>query len=57
MHSELSADTVEGTMLEWLETNTAPEYVTQEQMDAHVETIESSIEEYWQKQDQILENS
>ncbi len=44
-------------MLEWLESNTAPENVTQEQIAAHDGMIESWIEEYWQKQDQVLENS
>jgi hypothetical protein len=56
-HSELSHEIVEGAMLEWLETNTAPENVTQEQMDAHDEFIKSWVASYWQKQDQMLENS
>lgn len=57
IHNGLSTNTVEGAMLEWLEENTAPENVTQKQMDAHDKAIESWIEEYWKKQDQILENS
>ncbi len=57
IHNRLSANTVEGAMLEWLEENTAPGNVTQKHMDAHDEAIESWIEEYWKKQDQMLENS
>ena len=57
LHSELSHEIVEGAMLEWLETNTAPGNVTQEQMDAHDELVERWIAEYWQKQDKTLENS
>ena len=57
LHSELPAEIIEGATLEWLQENTAPENVTQKQMDAHNQAIESWIEEYWQKQNQELENS
>ena len=57
LHSELSHEIVEGAMLEWLETNTAPGHVTQEQMDAHDKLVERWIAEYWKNQDKTLENS
>jgi len=57
LHNDVSADTVEGAMLEWLETNAVPDNVTQEQMDAHDEIDEPWIADYWQKQNQVLDNS
>lgn len=57
LHSELPPNIIEDATLQWLEENTAPENVTQKQMDAHDQAIESWIDEYWQQQEKALKNS